>query len=112
MTREFTPNKAQGAVEKGLADGNHDAAAMLATFIRTSGDSMTLRSLRPLDCSMRMIFCALSMCLTFSRTLAGAQAATVAEAEQDADLEAAGHGQQARVSSGLITCGIFWGLRM
>ncbi|MGB8526178.1 MAG: hypothetical protein WCD75_04910, partial [Rhodoplanes sp.] len=38
MTREFTPNKAQGAVQKGLADGNHDAAAMLATFIRTSGN--------------------------------------------------------------------------
>jgi hypothetical protein len=33
-----------------------------------SGDSITLRSLRPLDCSMRMIFCALSMCLTLSRT--------------------------------------------
>jgi hypothetical protein len=28
-----------------------------------SADSMTLRSLRPLDCSMRMIFCALSICL-------------------------------------------------
>src|SRR5450755_3617153 len=32
-----------------------------------SGDSMTLRSLRLLDCSTRMIF-ALSMCLTFSLT--------------------------------------------
>jgi hypothetical protein len=33
-----------------------------------SDDSMTLRSLRLLDCSMRMIFYALSICLTFSRT--------------------------------------------
>src|SRR4029077_15610545 len=29
---------------------------------------MTLRSLRPLDCSTRMIFCALSICLTLSLT--------------------------------------------
>ena len=27
----------------------------------SSGESMTLRSLRPLPCSMRMIFCELSM---------------------------------------------------
>src|SRR5436190_5756856 len=38
-----------------------------------SGDSMTLRSLRPLDCSTRMIFCALSMCLTFSLTTSPAR---------------------------------------
>ena len=38
-----------------------------------SGDSMTLRSLRPLDCSTQMIFRALSICLTFSRTTARAQ---------------------------------------
>src|SRR5580693_4619991 len=38
-----------------------------------SGDSMTLRSLRPLDCSTRMIFCALSICLTFSLTTSPAR---------------------------------------
>src|SRR3979411_1122340 len=38
-----------------------------------SGDSMTWRSLRPLDCSMRMILCALSICLTFSRTTSPAR---------------------------------------
>src|SRR6267378_1945506 len=32
------------------------------------GDSITFRSLRPLDCSMRIILCALSICLTFNRT--------------------------------------------
>jgi hypothetical protein len=31
--------------------------------------SITLRSLRPFDCSMRMMFCALSICLTLSRTI-------------------------------------------
>ena len=31
-------------------------------FEHVSGDSMTWRSLRPLDCSIRMIFCALSIC--------------------------------------------------
>src|SRR5215471_2863582 len=51
---------------------------------------MTLRCLRPLDCSIRMIFCALSICLTFSLT-----PATIAETEQRADLEAAGDGEQA-----------------
>ena len=34
---------------------------------------MTWRSLRPLDCSMRMILCALSICLTFSRTTSPAR---------------------------------------
>ena len=38
-----------------------------------SGYSMTLRSLRPLDCSIRMIFCAPSICLTFSRTTSPAR---------------------------------------
>jgi hypothetical protein len=38
-----------------------------------SGDSMTLRSLRPLDYSTRMIFCALSMCLTLSLTTSPAR---------------------------------------
>src|SRR5580704_2762005 len=38
-----------------------------------SGESMTLRSLRPLDCSTRMIFCALSICLTFSLTTSPAR---------------------------------------
>ena len=38
-----------------------------------SGDSITWRSLRLLDCSMRMIFCALSICLTFSRTTSPAR---------------------------------------
>jgi hypothetical protein len=33
-----------------------------------SGDSKTLRSLHSLDCSTPMIFCALSMCKTFSLT--------------------------------------------
>src|SRR5215467_13976377 len=37
-----------------------------------SAERMTLRSLRPFDCSTRMIFCALSICLTFSRTIPAA----------------------------------------
>src|SRR6266853_6778279 len=60
-----------------------------------SGDSMTLRSLRPLDCSMRMILCALSICLTFSRTTSPARRPAIAETEQHAGLEAAGDCQQA-----------------
>src|SRR6516165_7337923 len=56
---------------------------------------MTFRSLRPLDCSIRMIFCALSICLTFSLTTSLAQAAAIAETEQRADLEVAGDSQQA-----------------
>src|SRR4030088_1815549 len=60
-----------------------------------SGDSMTWRSLRPLDCSMRMILCALSICLTFSRTTSPAPQATAKrETEQYADLENVGDGQQ------------------
>src|SRR5713226_6104506 len=59
------------------------------------GDSITCRSLRPLACSTRMMLCALSICLTFSRTnFARAQAAAIAETEQYADLEAAGDGEQ------------------
>jgi hypothetical protein len=41
-----------------------------------------------------MMFCARSMCLTFS-LLAGAQAAAIAETEQHASLEAAGDREQA-----------------
>src|SRR5260370_39536391 len=61
-----------------------------------SGDSMTLRSLRLLDCSTRMIFCALSMCLTFSLTTSPARRpAAIAETEQHAHLEAARDREQA-----------------
>src|ERR1700686_4493865 len=60
-----------------------------------SGDSMTLRSLRLLDCSTRMIFCALSVCLAFSLSLAGAQAAAIAKTDQHAHLEAARDREQA-----------------
>ena len=45
---------------------------------------------------MRMILCALSICLTFSRTTSpAAQAAAIAETKQHAGLEAHGDGQQA-----------------
>jgi len=44
--------------------------------------------------------------------LAGAQTAAIAETEQGADLEVASDGSKRRVSSGLITSGIFWGSRM
>ena len=55
-----------------------------------------MRSLRPLDCSTRMIFWALvNMLDPEPDHLAGAQAAAVAETEQGADLEAAGDGEQA-----------------
>src|SRR6516165_9383164 len=65
--------------------------------LSVSGDSMTLRSLRLFDCSIRMIFCALSMCLCCSVSVmaaACAQAAAITETEQHTHLEAAGDCQQ------------------
>ena len=62
----------------------------------SSFDNMTWRSLRPLACTMRMTFCALSMSPTLSlHHLAGAQAAAIGETEQHADLEGLGDREQA-----------------
>jgi len=45
------------------------ASSLKARILLSLGYGCGLRaSLRPLDCSMRMILCALSICLTFSRT--------------------------------------------
>ena len=55
-----------------------------------------MRSLRPFDCSIRMIFCATVDMLDLQpHHLAGTQSAAIAEAQDNAGLEAAGNGQQA-----------------
>ena len=56
---------------------------------------MTWRSLRPFDCTTRMIICALSMSPALSSNdLADPQTAAVAERQHDVDLEIAGHGKE------------------
>jgi hypothetical protein len=56
--------------------------------------------------------CAVDMLDLQPDHLAGTQAAAIAEAEQHASLEAGCHRQQRRVSSWLITKGIFCGTQM
>jgi hypothetical protein len=84
----------------GVPASHHDGRACHHWHSRASisGDSMTFWSLRPLDCSTRMIFCALSICLTFS--LLGLQPTAITEAEQDADLRLLATASKRRVSPG------------
>jgi hypothetical protein len=58
----------EGAAAVYAANFTTDEMRQMEAFYR-----MTLRSLRLLDCSTRMIFCALSMCLTFSLTTSPAR---------------------------------------
>jgi hypothetical protein len=53
--------------------GYGDAAARVMELKPLSAEPRARSSQRPLDCSTQMIFCALSICLTFSRTTSPAR---------------------------------------
>ena len=73
-------------------------------------DVAVLAALRLLDTND--LLCAVDMLDLQPHHLAGTQSAAIAEAQENASLEAAGNGQSRRlVSSGLMTRGIFCGSR-